>query len=396
MILLPQNNPMQYNTLLQKVTPHQHLILPVLFMLTGLLFLSDFWLGWISQAHICPKEETSCSIAVSSAYITDLSASGSTLSSMDLAAQVSLEIGSLMEIIRTTPELAPLSQEMNAFITPLRDQIVAAVSADERLFSLLRNGEISPLDRMYLTMGIRMAVLDQMESFAALRTRAVEEKINKNLAVIIPESITSFDLSKNIEDRTSSYLGTGDRFMLENVQLTGERSDGNIFETISGTMTIQGTLAPLTHFIQDIQSSGDVFAEQTKERTSLPLMRIMQITLTPAGMTTPDATVDTAKTVYRAAITFEAFARAITEEGVTPLIEQKKSLKIRAEELSSGGAVLRAGQTMQKVEQLLTLAANAERTLDAALSQKNYQAAKDQVQSLIELYQTVISSFSAT
>lgn len=381
-----------FRTLLDR---YKHLLLPLGFFVVGLVFVADFWLGWFGGSRFCPEEQTRCSIAASSAFIEKTSTSGSLLQGQGLSSRVSLEIGSLMELLRSTPELGAITQEANSYLTPLTEQIVAAVSADPTVYTLLQRGHVTPQEERYIIAKMRLALLEQLESFIAQTTQAEEGELRARVEAILPESLTSFALSSAIESRTSTYLKPGDTFLLENVQFGATKQDGNIFTTINGTMTVQGTLSPLIQLVRDLGTSGDLQETPAPNRAPLPLLRLLRLSLTPQGFTTPLSTADVSKTTYRAEILFEAFTRAVTEQDLAPRIEEKKIRAQKVADLTTAGMVLAEGMTLERVDQLRTLAANAERTLDSTLAQKDLTAAKEQTERLIELYDTILRSFRA-
>lgn len=363
----------------------------VLLFGAGIFFLADIWAGWVAKTPLCTPPQQTCSIAQSAGYVQTLTGSGETLTNTYLQDRTNVELGSLMELVHATPALAPYAQEMNTALTQLKAQIVGAVAADEKIYAMLQQPNVSENDLSYVTHRIRLALLTQMEQYLQSTTTAESDALQQRLTEVIPAEATSFSLSKLFEERLTSYIKAGDIFLIENLQVTGSRSDGNIFDTVTVKLTVQATQDALTRFLGDINASGQL----TQGQKSMPLMRLVRLNMTTQRMTTPETSVDTPRTVYRGELELETYVKAINEQSLAPLQLEVTQLRDKARELQKTG-LLRPGAESQKVIQLFELANNAERTLQTATSQKDFRGAQEELNNLKELYQSILGNYTAS
>lgn len=390
------SNNMRY-TISPFIEEHRERLLPLgliaALFLAGAFFLGDIWLGWAARSNVCSPPTTSCSLSTSIGYINDVAGSGTTIDTTYLSNKTAVELGSLMELVQTRPSLTLYAQDINKALTPLSPQIVSAVAADETVYALLQKGHATASELDYVNHRIRLALLSQMEQFINGTVLTESGQLEQQLKDIIPDEITSFGLTQLFESRSADYLSAGDIFLIENLQVTGTRGEGNIFDTVSAKMTVQGTQDALMRLIADINDSGDLSA--AAKGKALPLMRIVQVNLSAMGNTVPESSVDTPKQILRGEIQLETYIRAVTEESLQPLRQQVSQLREKAKSLQTSG-VLKPGVDLAKANQLLDLANNTERALDAATSQKDLRTARVQLQNLTELYQTIIGNYTAS
>lgn len=359
---------------------------------TGTFFLTDIWSGHVAKSNICPSTET-CSLAESAAFSKSITGSGMEISESSIHDQVSRELGSLMEVVGQDQTLAQEAQAMNAALTLVKSQIASSVAADEIVYGLLEKKYATASDASYITSKIRLSLLSYMEQYLVNATQTAQTTLQDRLSKIIPRDISIFSISQIFQERSTNYVKPGDLFLVENVQIIGTKTDGNIFDTVSVKMTIQGTLPALTAYLKDIGESGNIASNITE--TALPLARVVRLSLTTLGTTDTNSSIDLPRNIYRGDVELEMFTKSITRESLASLEAEVSKLR-ETSKSKKAAALLAPTSEGQKVTQLFELATNAERALETALASNEFRQAEEQLKTLRELYQTILSNFLAS
>lgn len=382
--LLPQPDTRQYR--------YTTLGLIIFMVGAGLFFLTDLWIGAVAQSTLCPPPQVSCSMMQTVQYIEDLQGSGTTMDTAYITDRTKVELGSLMEILQSMPELQSHTQEVNQAMTGMTAQIVAAVAADEKVYQLLQRGFASGTDIQYVSHRIRLALMRQIREYISTIVQTESTQLEDTLARILPETATSIGLTQILESHITEYIRPGESFLIERVELGATEGTGNVFDTVQFTLTLQSTAEAMTRFFTDIHNSG--LLKNAQEDNPLPLIRITGANLTAMGTTTPESTVDTPKTVYRGTVQLETYIKSITTEDTGLLEDEVNSL--RAEAQKKQQETPQTGVNTDRIQQLTSLVASAEQALAAAKIENNLRSVATHLTTLKELYETLISSYPAS